>query len=67
MDDKVLKAAVDRFLRHIIHTARGEIEKVMIGAAASGTLSDQEPVTAAVALSSEKIGLNVTIYSKITI
>lgn len=62
-----MKAAVDRFLRQISHTARRELEKVILGAIASGALTDQDPVTTAVALSSEKIGLNVTIYGKITL
>lgn len=34
-------------------------------AIASGKLEDNETFTAAVALSSEKVGLNIAIYSKI--
>jgi hypothetical protein len=67
MNDKLVKAAVDQFLRHVSFTARSEIEKVVHAALANGKLSGQDSVNAAVALSSEQIGLNVTIYSKITL
>jgi hypothetical protein len=67
MNDKVLKTAVDQFLRTVSFTAQKEIEKVVRNAVASGKLELHEPITAAVALSSEKIGLNVTIYSKIVL
>ena len=67
MDEKALKTAVDRFLRQISHTARGEIEKVVGAAVADAKFDGSNSVTAAVALSSEKIGLNVTIYGKITL
>lgn len=64
-NDKALKAAVDRFLKTVSFTAQGEVEKAIRAAIASGKLEGQETFTAAVALSSEKIGLNITIYSKI--
>ena len=67
MSDKVLKSAIDQFLRSVNFTAQKEIEKVVRSAVESGKLSLHEPITAAVALSSEKIGLNVTIYSKIVL
>lgn len=67
MNEAALKSAVDQFLRSVNQTARGEIEKVVRSAAASGKLVAHEPITAAVSLSSEKIGLNVTIYSKIVL
>jgi hypothetical protein len=67
MNDKALKAAVDQFLRSINFTAQSEIEKVVRTALASGKLNAHEPITTAVALSSEKIGLNVTIYGKIVL
>ena len=67
MNDKALKTAIDQFLRTISFTAQGEIEKVVRTALASGTLNAHEPITTAVALSSEKIGLNVTIYGKIVL
>lgn len=67
MHEKAVQAAVDQFLRSISHTARGEIEKVVRAAIASGKLMAHEPITTGVSLSSEKIGLNVTIYGKIVI
>jgi hypothetical protein len=67
MNDKVVTPAVDQFLRTVCYSAQKEIEKVVRNAVASGKLKLHEPVTAAVALSSEKIGLNVTIYSKIVL
>ncbi len=67
MNETAVKAAVDQFLRSVNATARSEIEKVVRNAAAGGKLMAHEPITAAVSLSSEKIGLNVTIYSKIVL
>lgn len=67
MNEKALQAAVDQFLRGISQTARAEIEKVMRTAMASGKVMAHEPVTTGVSLSSEKIGLNVTIYGKIVV
>lgn len=67
MNDKALTTAVDQFLRTVSFNAQKEIEKVVRAALAEGKMQMHEPVTAAVALSSEKIGLNVTIYSKITL
>lgn len=67
MNEKAVQAAVDQFLRSVSHTARGEIEKVVRAALASGKLMAHEPITTGVSLSSEKIGLNVTIYGKIVV
>ena len=67
MHEKAVQAAVDQFLRSISHTARSEIEKVVRAAMASGKLMAHEPITTGVSLSSEKIGLNVTIYGKIVV
>ncbi len=65
MNDQALKAAVGRFLKNVNFTAQRELEKVVRSAVASGKLLDGENLTAAVTLSSEKIDLNVTIFSKI--
>jgi hypothetical protein len=65
LGEKALKASVDRFLKTVSFTARSEVEKAIRAAIASGKIEGHETVTAAVALSSEKIGLNITIYSKI--
>jgi hypothetical protein len=67
MNEKAVQTAVDQFLRSISHTARGEIEKVVRAAMANGKLMAHEPITTGVSLSSEKIGLNVTIYGKIVV
>lgn len=67
MNDKAVTAAVDQFLRSVSATARGEIEKVVRTAMASGKLVAHEPITTGVSLSSAKIGLDVTIYDKIVI
>lgn len=67
MNDKALTAAVDHFLRTVSFTAQSEIEKAVRNAVAAGKLQDHESFTAAVTLSSEKVDLNVTIYSKIAL
>jgi hypothetical protein len=65
MNDEALKAAVGRFLKNVNVTAQREIEKVVRNAIASGKLQGNETCTTAMTLSSEKVGLNITIYSKI--
>jgi hypothetical protein len=65
MNDEVLKAAVGRFLKNVSFKAQSEIEKVVRAAVATGKLHSGESLTAAVTLSSEKLDLNITIFSKI--
>jgi Family of unknown function (DUF6494) len=65
MNDTAVKAAVDRFLKHVTFTARHEIEKVVRRAATSGKLQGGKPFNAAITLSSDKLDLDVTIFSKI--
>jgi hypothetical protein len=65
MNDQALKLAVDNFLKSVSLTARREIEKAVRSALASGTIDGTETFTASVTLAAEKVGLNVTIYSKI--
>jgi uncharacterized protein DUF6494 len=65
MNDQALKAAVGRFLKNVNFTAQREIEKVVRSAVASGKLQDGENFTASVTLASDKLDLNVTIFSKI--
>lgn len=65
LTDKALKVAVDKFLKSVAFTAQSEVEKAVRVAIAEGKIEGHETFTAAVALSSEKIGLNITIYSKI--
>lgn len=63
--DKALKASVEKFLKSVNFTAQSEVEKAIRNALASGKLEGHETFTVSVGVSSEKIGLNVTIYSKI--
>lgn len=65
MDDKAVKVAVDRFLKSVSFTAQAEVERAIRAALASGKLAGHETFTVGVSLSGEKIGLNVTVYSKI--
>jgi len=65
MNDTAVKTAVDRFLKHVTFTAQREIEKVVRSAVASGKLQSGKPFNAAVTLSSDKLELDITIFSKI--
>jgi hypothetical protein len=65
MNDKKLKAAIDRFLKNVNFAAQREIEKLVRKAVASGKLEGDEVITVAVTLSSGTIDLNFTIYNKI--
>ncbi|MBV9347993.1 MAG: hypothetical protein JOZ70_01620 [Pseudolabrys sp.] len=67
MNESTVKAAVDAFLRNVSFTARNEIEKAVRAAFNEGKLDGKESVNAAIALSSDTLGLNVTIYSKIAL
>lgn len=65
MKDAAVKAAVSDFMRNVSHTAQREIEKSLANALASGKLKRSEDLQAAVTLQSDKLGLNVTIHSRI--
>lgn len=65
MNDKAVQAAVAKFLKRVTPTVQREIEKAIHHAIASGKLRGHESWTAAIAFSSEKVGLDVTIYGKI--
>jgi hypothetical protein len=65
MNDEKVKAAVGKFLKYINAAAQSEIEKAVRNAVSSGKLRNFEGCTAAVTLSSEKLELDVTIYSRI--
>jgi Family of unknown function (DUF6494) len=67
MNDAAVKAAVDRFLKQVNFTAQREIEKVVRNALASGKIQSGESVSASVMLTSEKVDLNITIFSKIDV
>jgi hypothetical protein len=63
--DEQVTAAVDRFIRNANHTVRREIEKAVRNAIASGTLKATDSLPAAITLSSDKVGLAVTIHGRI--
>lgn len=63
--DEVVRAAVARFLKNVNATAQGEIEKAVKAALASGRLKGHESFTMAVALSSEKADIAVTLYNTV--
>jgi hypothetical protein len=65
MQDDALKAAVARFLKNVSSSVQREIEKTLREAIASGRLEGNETFTVGVTLSSEKVELNSTVYSKI--
>jgi Family of unknown function (DUF6494) len=65
MNDEALKAAVSRFLKNVSFKAQSEIEKVVRSGLATGKLHSGESLTAGVTLTSEKLDLNITIFSKI--
>jgi hypothetical protein len=65
MNDQQVKQAVTVFMRHISATAQRELEKVVRNGLASGRIKPTEDIAAAVTLSSEKVGLDITIHSRI--
>jgi Family of unknown function (DUF6494) len=65
MRDDAIAAAVEQFVKKISFSTQREVERIVRSALASGKIHGHETLTAAVTLSSEKIGLNTTIYSKI--
>ncbi|MBI3705113.1 MAG: hypothetical protein HY244_15000 [Rhizobiales bacterium] len=56
---------MSRFLKNVSFKAQGEIEKAVRSGLASGKLHSGESLTAGVTLTSEKLDLNITIFSKI--
>jgi hypothetical protein len=65
MEDAAISAAVARFLRSASFSAQRELEKAVRQALASGGVREGEAVTTAVTLKNDKLGLNVTLYSKL--
>jgi hypothetical protein len=65
MKDEALQAAVAKFLKNVSGMAQREIVKAVRSASASGKLRGNESWSAAITFSSEKVGLDVTIYGKI--
>lgn len=67
MNDAQVKAAVAKFMKHVSFTAQHEIEKALQRALESGRLKTSDDLSTAVTLSSDKVGLNVTIHSRIVL
>jgi hypothetical protein len=65
MNDKAMKASVDKFVKKVSFTTQREMEKAIRSAIASGKLKGHETFTAALKLKCEKVGLEVTIYNTI--
>ncbi|MCW5693567.1 MAG: hypothetical protein KIT48_14500 [Pseudolabrys sp.] len=63
--DKELRASVDRYLDAVRAQAQMEIAQAVRAAMANGKLGRQGNVETAVALTCDKIGLNVTVYGQI--
>jgi hypothetical protein len=67
MNDTLLKAAIDRFLKTVNASAQKELEKSLRKALAEGSLREGDTLTTSVTLVNDKIDLNVTIFSKIAL
>jgi Family of unknown function (DUF6494) len=65
MSDDAIAAAVEQFVKKVSFSLRREVERVVRTAVADGKLQPHETFTAALTVSSEKVGLITTIYSKI--
>jgi hypothetical protein len=65
MTEAKMKTATGAFLRHVSHTAQREIEKALRKALESGAIKSNQDVPAAITLHSEKLGLDITIHSRI--
>ena len=65
MSDKAIAAAVEQFVKKVSFSTQREMERAIRAAVAGGRLRGNETFTAAVTVSSEKVGINTTIYSKI--
>ena len=65
MNDTAVKIAVDRFLKHVTFNAQREMEKVVRNALTSGKLQSGNSFNAALTLSSDRLDLDVTIFSKV--
>lgn len=65
MSDKAIPAAAAHFAKKVSSSLQREIERCVRAAIESGKLQGNETFTAAVTVTSEKVGLMATIYSKI--
>jgi bisphosphoglycerate-independent phosphoglycerate mutase (AlkP superfamily) len=65
MSEREVKAAIDRFLKHVTFSAQREMEKVVRKALTSGKLKSGHSFNAALTLSSDRLDMDVTIFSKV--
>jgi hypothetical protein len=65
MGEDSIAVAVEQFIRKASFSVQREVERVIRSAIADGKLKPHETFTAQVTVSSQKIGLMATIYSKI--
>lgn len=63
--NKELRASVDRYLDAVRAQAQAEIAKALREAMVRGKIGQQGSTETAVALTCDKIGLNVSVYGKI--
>ncbi len=63
--DAEIKAAVAKFLSSVGLTAQRELEKAIRAAMTSGKLKGADTLGTGLTISCDKIGLSVTIHSKI--
>ena len=65
MNQETFNLDLRKFLKRFGVTAQREIEKALQRALSEGKLHGRDPLSAAITLSSDKVGLNVTIHSRI--
>jgi hypothetical protein len=65
MNDEIMKASISRFVKKVTTMTQGELDRAIRRAIASGKLQGHGPLTANVKLSSEKLDLEITLYSTI--
>lgn len=65
MTSKTIPVAVEHFVKKVSYSLQREVERFVRSAVESGKLQGDETFTAAITVTSEKVGLITTIYSKI--
>lgn len=65
MNDDNRKASITRFIKKTNSMTQGELERAIRLAIASGKLKGNETFTAGIKLTSEKLNLEITMYSTI--
>jgi hypothetical protein len=65
MKSETIPVAVEHFVKKVSHSLHREVERFVRSAVESGQLQGDETFTATVTVTSDKVGLMATIYSKI--